>query len=274
MLDKSDFKCYFYFVVEMMLRLLYFFCFLLRLMFNSLLQTTNKINLFPVNSGYINHFEYDFHQKSISLSYISHNIDAKSVAFFKKRCCFFSDMPDVPIYIFTHTGCYYSAIAQVIMSHPTGTKFYLPVMDYLLNTDVIHNIEKLRELGYDIIVGGVSERRFLLKMFKQSISTKILIFSDVPPGLFMESDNQSKRKVTFFTRNGCLFSGVFKLIEHKKVESCVVSYKHNPFKKDVLFFSDKHKHSDCSGIISSMEKAIGNSLKDWRYLNYIEFYYQ
>ncbi len=273
-LNKSKFKYYFYLSIEIGLRFFWFCYFSIKSALNRALNYDDTINLFPVSNYIINNTVFEFHQKSILLSYISHNVDVNSVESFKKQSHFESSMPEVPIYILTHTGCYYTAVAQIILSHPKGTEFYLPVIDYLLNTIVIKNIEKLRTLGYSVIVGGISDRRFLLKMFRQPPSTKILIFSDIPPGIFMKNAQKSTKDIIFFNRKGHLFSGVFKLIESKKVESCVVSYNHHPFSRDSIFFSKKHNHLDITGIINSMENSISSSLKDWKYLNNIEFYYQ
>lgn len=231
----------------------------------------NNLNSLPLKNLSINKYQYSFHKRSILISYLSHYKGIKSIRQFKESCKLSGAMHDVPLYLLTHTGAYYSSVAHVVLNHPIGTSFYLPVADYLIESSIIKNIEKLNNIGYKIHVGGISDRKFLIRMFKSIKISKIIIFIDLPVGMLM-SNNISTRPVIFYGRKSRFFSGPYKLME--SCHCCIISHQHFPFDKDILHISPVFEPNSNDDILPCAELHISRSLIDWNYLERMEFFFQ
>ncbi|EHY1014995.1 TPA: hypothetical protein ACGU7E_003134 [Vibrio vulnificus] len=261
-------------VAEFSLRFIFFIYYYILYRLVRPLRVNAKITLFPFCEFVIDDYRYMFHKKSIQLSYISHNNNIDMIEKYSERTYFDNLMPNVDVYVLSHTGAYYTTVSKIIISHEKGSVFFVPMMDDLVKSSVSYNIKKLELLGYIILIGSVSDRRFITRMFRRNESEKVIIFPDLPPGLIFKENKSSTVDVILFERKSRLFSGVYKLLKNQNTSYTIVTSEHNPISRDVVYFSEEKSYVSDQDVSKDIENSISKSLKNWKYLDVIEFYYQ
>ncbi|MUK51527.1 hypothetical protein [Aliivibrio fischeri] len=229
----------------------------------------------------LNYIDFRFHQASIAISHLEHKLSLEYLQKLNKKIIWSNPMPDVRLYMLTHSGCYYSAVGSIILNHSLGSKFIVPVLPSILDSLPGKSIKRLEHLGYIVEVGSIDDHKFLISMFKaakKEHNTKIIMFVDLPSSTM--SKGSANQNVYFFNRKARLISGHINLITQASLSYCLVSYNHNPFKTDYIRCTRAYSFSYkctldnfCQTLTNEIQHLIKISPIDWRYLESIEFYF-
>lgn len=230
---------------------------------------------------HLNYIDFKFHQASIAISHLEHKLSLEYLQRLNKKIVWSNPMPDVRLYMLTHSGCYYSAVGSIILNHNPGSKFIVPVLPSILDSLPGKSIKRLEHLGYIVEVGSIDDRKFLISMLKaakKEHNTKIIMFVDLPSSTM--SKGSVNQNVYFFNRKARLVAGHINLIIQASLSYSLVSYNHNPFKTDYIRCTYAHSFShECH--IDDFRQLLTNEIQhlikvspiDWRYLDLTEFYF-
>lgn len=216
------------------------------------------------------------HRKRIRIEQL--DLDCSAEHFINKANKFVWErpLPDVKVYLGTHTGCHYNVIASIVMQHTEHTQFFIPIMDNLTSSREEKNLKRMEIFGHTIEFGSSNDPKFIFKMIKacrRSANAKVIIFIDLPRVVSVSSIHTNCK---LFNRNGSIISGHIGLITGMKANSCLLSNNYVPRQPDKILCSDVFEYDDqelFEKIKSKMEEQILQSPIDWMYLNKIEFFY-